>query len=567
MVMEKVYRSFLWLLLITAPALPSKAQKFDIDTLQYYGSTEHLINLVILGDGYTAEQLAKFTSDAGNFTNYLFAKAPFSAYKSYFNVFAIKVPSAESGVKHPRTAVGCPAPPDPVLNPDNYFGTTFDVNGIHRLVAPTNYNKIALVLANTLPAFDQVVLLANTTVYGGSGGLYATATLNTASNEIAVHELGHSFAGLADEYWAGESYAAEKANMTQENDPGRVRWKNWLSPETSIGIYAYPEKPWYKPAPGTCIMESLGKEFCAVCSEAIIENLHALLSPIGAFAPGSRVPIETSSQTPSFYVKVKSIKPSPNTLKSLWQLNGVPVAGNADSLLIVPPQLLQGRNNLSFSIIDTTNLTRSEAHVLSHRYTLSWQIDHAFPLPVTLSAFTATASAAGVTLIWTTATEINNDRFEVERSTNGLDWTTIGLVRGHGNSHIPQQYFFVDRSRAPETSPAIYYRLKQSDSNGHYEYSAIRAVAGKPQTTQVRLLGNPVTEQLHFEISGAVAAPVWLGIYTLDGSNVLEYPVMIDQQTRQVTVPVARLAPGIYIYTLLQDTDILDTGRFLKIKN
>ena len=95
-----------------------------------------------------------------------------------------------------------------------------------------------MTLAKNFPNYDQVCILANTPYYGGSGGSYATTTLNTASNEIYAHEIGHSFAALSDEYYAGDGYAGERVNMTKETNPLLVKWKNWMN-INGIGIYQH----------------------------------------------------------------------------------------------------------------------------------------------------------------------------------------------------------------------------------------------------------------------------------------------------------------------------------------
>jgi hypothetical protein len=261
---------------------------------------------------------------------------------------------------------------------------------------------------------------------------------------------------------------------------------------------------------------------------------------------------------------VQKIKPNPNTLKSLWQLNGLPVASNTDSVLIAPQQLKPGLNALSVSIIDTTSRTRDTKHQNDHQYTLNWILDHSLVLPVTLTSFKATAGAAGISLSWRTATELNNDRFEIERSTNGLDWQVVGMVKGQGTSHNPHQYSFVDAGGVPDLTPILYYRLKQWDSNGLSAYSSVQAVQVKSMAAKIRLLGNPVAENLHFEVSGLWSVPLTLSVYAPDGSTVLEWPLSTGQGARQITVPVTRLTPGVYIYSLIQGTEVLDTGRFVK---
>ena len=564
--MKNLYRVLLLLFFLTIPVLKGLAQKFEIDTLQYYGNTRDYINLVILGDGYTQTQLKKYGKDAQAFSNYLFNQVPFNSYKRYFNVFAIRVPSAEAGVKHPNNAPDCYAQNFPAANPDNYFGTTFDYGGIHRLVVPTYHNKIALVLAENMPEFDQVVVLVNTPEYGGSGGRYATVTLNPASNEIALHEMGHSFGGLADEYWAGENYAMEKPNLTQESDSSRIKWKNWLTPQTGIGIHPHWGQLWYRPTKEACLMELLKRKFCAVCSEAIIERIHTLLSPIGNAAPGSPPPLFTTSQTPDFYVLLKNIKTNPNTLKTTWQFNGLPVPSKEDSIQIVTKSLQVGLNTLSATVADTSTQTRSEEHRTQHRYTVNWTIEHSIVLPVSLKFFHAAAHPARIDLAWATASEINNDRFEIEKSMNGWDWKVLGTLPAKGNSPMGQTYFFSDYA-ATDLYPTLYYRLRQYDVNGHSEYSSVRAIGMKAQAPRVRLLGNPVAEQLQIEVLGQADLALTLEIYNLDGERVLALPLTKYPATGMIPVPVAHLVPGVYVYSLLQDTKVLDTNRFLKIKH
>lgn len=348
------------------------AQQFDVDTLHYHGEKNQHINMVILGDGYTEAQMGDFVRDAHSFTNYLFQKAPYSNYRDYFNVFIIKTPSLESGVKHPQTAGDCTSahPSVPMANPNNYFGSTFDAYGIHRLLVPMNYSALASVMANNFPDYDQAFVLANTPYYGGSGGHFATASLNEASNEIAVHEIGHSFANLADEYWARDQYAAEKANMTRNNNPATNKWKNWLTTGSGIGIHQHAGHPWYKPANGTCEMEALHQAYCQVCTQAIVERIHQLVNPIMHYFPAGEITTLAQAE----YFSVDLIKPIPNTLKTEWLLNGLVIEKKTDSVLIDPSALTEGINHLSVTVTDTTHLLRVDDHISLHASTAQWQI-------------------------------------------------------------------------------------------------------------------------------------------------------------------------------------------------
>lgn len=346
------------------------AQQFDVDTLLYQGSRDQHINIVILGDGYTEDQMSDFVRDANSFKNYLLGKAPYSNYRNYFNVFIIKTPSLESGVKHPQTADDCNTASVPVSNPNNYFGSTFDAYGIHRLLVPMNYAALASVMANNFPDYDQAFVLANSPYYGGSGGHFATASVDYSSNEVALHEIGHSFAGLADEYWAGEQYAMEKPNMTRNSNPATNKWKNWLTKGTGIGIHQHSEYPWYKPANGTCEMEFLNQPYCKVCTQAIVERIHEMVNPLKGYYPKSEVKTIGKAE----YFTLDLIKPIPNTLKTTWLLNGIPIGHNVDSVLINPSALTDGINTISVTVVDTSDMTRVDDHITSHVSSARWTI-------------------------------------------------------------------------------------------------------------------------------------------------------------------------------------------------
>jgi hypothetical protein len=349
-----------------------KAQSFDVDTLQYFGSTSSYINFVILGDGYTAPEQDKFHSDAIKFQDYFFSQSPMAFYKNYFNVFIIKVISPESGVKHPHTALDCPDS-IPFSNPNNYFGTSFDRAGIHRLVGLENTSPVGKVLAYNFPQYDQVVVIANSNYYGGSGGEFSVATANVASNEVAVHELGHSFANLADEYWPGAGYASENPNRTRETDPELIRWKKWIG-TNGVGIYNYggkaPLSIWYRPHE-KCKMQILGYPFCSVCTEAIIEKIHSLVNPIAAAFPLDSVSLKADS-VKSFNLKL--IQPLPNTLKVQWFINGRLVKENEDFIAVNTAFFTEEVNIVKATVIDTSALIRTDDHFTKHFYTHSWKV-------------------------------------------------------------------------------------------------------------------------------------------------------------------------------------------------
>jgi len=123
------------------------SQVFQTVPLLQNGSNDKRINIAVLGDGFATTDQNTFITAAQNSSAYFFNKSPYSEYKNYFNVYAVKVISAETGMKHPGTATDVTEPEFPVSNPDNYFGSTFDYQDIHRCIYTDNENKIAQVLA------------------------------------------------------------------------------------------------------------------------------------------------------------------------------------------------------------------------------------------------------------------------------------------------------------------------------------------------------------------------------------------------------------------------------------
>lgn len=353
----------------------SFSQIFDTETILQSGPNESRINLVILSDGYQSNELDQFVIDATNFSNAFFAETPYKEYKNYFNVHIIKVPSNESGASHPGTATDVTEPGShPVLSVDNYFGSTFDFYNIHRLLVATNTTAIYSVLASNFPMYDQVLMLINTPFYGGSGGAIATTSLDASANEIAIHEIGHSFANLADEYYAGDTYANEAINMTQDTNPSTVRWKNWLN-QNGIGIYQYccggNSASWYRPHQN-CKMRYLGVPFCSVCIEGTIETIHSMVSPLETFSPENTGTIDFT--TPITF-SVDAILPVPNTLSIEWILNGNVIDETNYSVLISESDLIPGNNQLQATIEDTTALLNVDGHDFLHFDTVLWNID------------------------------------------------------------------------------------------------------------------------------------------------------------------------------------------------
>jgi hypothetical protein len=199
-----------------APAQPIK--------IHYSGDSSKKVDLLILGDGYTQAELPKFEAQARRMAEHLFTVSPFKERAADFNVWALTVPVPESGVSRPSTGV----------HHASATGLRYDIFGSERY-ALTLDNRKFRDLASYAP-YEFVEIVFNGQTYGG-GGIFGQFSTAAADNDwidyLFVHEFGHHFAGLADEYYTSPtSYAAvsgEKVepwepNVTALHDPKHVKW-------------------------------------------------------------------------------------------------------------------------------------------------------------------------------------------------------------------------------------------------------------------------------------------------------------------------------------------------------
>jgi len=255
-----------------------------------------------------------------------------------------------------------------VSNPNNFLGTTFDV-GVHRCVYSNSTNRVTNVLASNVPDFDIAFVLGNSPEYGGCGGTYAFLSNHPSAPEIVVHELGHSFGNLADEYWF--SGTGESPNKTKNNDPATNRWKNWIG-TNNVGVFPYEESPtWFRPHQN-CEMRYLNREFCSVCKQQLVERVHSLQNPIDSFTPSNAASINLSGP---ITFNVNEILPIPNTLKNTWNLNGITQSETTNSLTIAAADFPSGANTVLFSVVDNNSLLRVDNHATLHVGTISWTVN------------------------------------------------------------------------------------------------------------------------------------------------------------------------------------------------
>ncbi|MCH6232378.1 M64 family metallopeptidase [Cognataquiflexum rubidum] len=317
--MEKFYikdfKAFIALLLFLIYS-QSQAQLMPMEIIHYSGSPNEVTNIVIVGDGYTASQQDKFLSDAKNATAGMLAQPPWRNYRNGINVYAIKVNSNVSGAaQNPNNLI------------DNYFGSSYWSFNIERLLVAWRSQKLSSVLFTNTPFFDIGVLVVNDPKYGGSGGAFAIFSTHSSATEIMIHELGHSFGDLADEYWAGPQYARERHNMTQNTNPQTIRWKDFLN-RNGIGIYPHAESPTWQRPHQNCKMRFLGRSFCDVCSHQLEGRLKFLSTPDSPSRPTALFGANKLEIKPAEKVKFIDLSTSNPTSWEWTFEGGIPEVSN-----------------------------------------------------------------------------------------------------------------------------------------------------------------------------------------------------------------------------------------------
>jgi hypothetical protein len=207
--------------------------------LQKMGDPATKVDLLLLGDGYTAKERKKFEHDAHRFLEVLFATSPFREHRNDFNVWGLCPAAEESGVSRPSTGIYRRSP----------LGATYDTFGTERYVLTTE-NRALRDVASFAP-YEFIEILVNNGIYGGGGifNQYATVAVdNLWAGYTGVHEFGHQFAALADEYYTSDvAYLAPEKktepwepNVTALLDPANLKWKDVVAPGTPIPT------PWEK---------------------------------------------------------------------------------------------------------------------------------------------------------------------------------------------------------------------------------------------------------------------------------------------------------------------------------
>ena len=447
--------------IVVAPPAVAAPGDATVVPIQVTGAPAKRFNLVVLGDGYTAAEQDLFREHVDKHLNILWTIEPFKSYRSYINVYAVSIVSAESGVD-------C----DPNLDSPQ-VDTALDMglwggcnpNSVQRLltVSNTKANTYADLVPGTTPANRQLLAIGNSDTYGGAGGAYATATGgNALSALIAPHELGHSLGGLQDEYdyyargEKGDPYTGGEPNSVhhtllteQEMLAQHKKWYRWLGEQSEsggpIGRYEggmYSGSGVWRPSAHS-MMKTLGYYFDQPERERMTQRISAKTNILTDGVPAGTVGADR-------VLWVETMYPVSHQLDVTWTVDGVAAAEETRDLDLSTLDLSPGTHTVTATVVDPTEFVRDPAVRGSTALTRSrtWTVDTSVTTPVTPvdPAFTQSTPTAhpvgGTDVVYAETTHPTGEVLPVEWRLDGepvdpgandraIDLEPLGLTGTH----------------------------------------------------------------------------------------------------------------------------------------
>jgi hypothetical protein len=480
-----------------------RASAEPVTTIRESGDPANRVDIVILGDGYTAAELGAYAADVDFLISRFFAQEPFREYQGYFNVHRVDVISAESGADHPER--------NPPLFRNTALDATYNCFAIQRLLCVENSN-VAAVLARSVPPDqrDVILVIVNDTEYGGSGGALAVVSLDPAVVELVLHELGHSFGLLADEYdtdpqLCNNSVEPAEANVTRATNPNNVKWNvgggpptGWINPATPIpttnpspgvvGLYQgarYCTVGLYRPTFNSK-MRNLNQPFEQVNSEQLVRRIYNWVSPIDSGNPLASTVRLPSGASQDF--SVHSPRPLGHPLDVTWRVDGETVA-KGSQFVLASSGMSSGNHTVEAFVQDTTTLVRDDpANVLTETLTWTVSID---PAPLGLvtvinSGPPALSKSAGAVFLFTAtqlagkfSCSLDNGPFTPCRSpkryarlANGAHTFAVTVSDSSGISGAPASYSWTVDSAPPDTSITSSPLALSKSANARFDFAS-----------------------------------------------------------------------------------------------
>ncbi|MRG61685.1 peptidase [Agromyces sp. CFH 90414] len=475
--------------------------------IQVTGDPAERFSLVILGDGYTAEEQPLFREQVEEHLETMWSIEPYKSYRNYFNVYAVEIISGESGVSC-DSSLDSPRRETPLKMA---FWGGCNANSVQRLL--TVNSSLARQYASAAPEVDQILAIANSDTYGGAGGSYATASGgNSLSALISPHEIGHSLGGLADEYdyysrgvTTGDYTGPEPRSAThtlltaEEMAAQQVKWWRWLGEPSeaggTIGVYEggmYYSTGVFRPSRHS-MMKTLGYQMDQVGREIMTERISSKVPLISAApADGATVPDDG-------VISIDVAHPVYHELDIEWTVDGkaVPNPHNTTHLELKKTRAKPG-DVVTVTVVDNTPFVRDPAlrGAPSMTQTRTWTVGAEGPASSDVEpAFTESTRTdrpvGSLDVLYVETTHRPDRLFEVT-------WTVDGVRQG--NPHDARTLELADLGLAPGTHTVT---ATVSDSKRHGAASetltwtvdaagpSVEAVVSAPVETTVGENGEP----------------------------------------------------------------------------
>ena len=395
-------RALLFLLL----AIHAACAQSTLYTVENNGPRSQRINIVFLSEGYTAAELPNFSGHVNAAVNYLFSREPWMQYRSYCNVFRIEIASNQSGADN-GTAGG---------SRDTYFSAGFNNSSVPQLLTIEGLgpSRAYSLLNQHVPEYHIPIVLVNDVKYGGSGGSISVASVHSQGVLVVEHEIGHSFAGLADEYdidYPGY-FPAEKPNNTAQTARNLIKWNVWIdattpggtpvdppgtpigTPETAeydslVGLFEgsmYRTSGQYRPH-NNSLMRSLNRPVGNVNREQFVLSIYSRIDAVDGWTPGTTSFSVNNFQHLAFNLTAK--QPTTGSVQTNWYLDNQLVSGlPANTFAVISDVLGNGTHTVRSQTDDATTFVRNDPSQYL-KQSVTWTITLSNQLPATIAAWRA----------------------------------------------------------------------------------------------------------------------------------------------------------------------------------
>ncbi|WP_340084141.1 M64 family metallopeptidase [Siminovitchia sp. FSL H7-0308] len=448
----------------------------NIVPLQVTGPASERLNLIILGDGYTADEMDKFHEDVDRNQNVQWSVEPFRSYRNYFNVYMVETPSKESGIScdpddgnvrrdtvfHLQYANECPA--DPLAR-----GVTYGAGGVEARDAILRDHVAPLLGIPEKYQNIQTIVIANTFTYGGIGGVHATTTGGSPQGPlVSLHELGHSLGQLQDEYpYSSREYPglphpnSEPSSLhhtrmsSEEMMAQKAKWWRWLGEESESGGMIRAADPdgyesgstrgsnVWRPSEHS-MMRWTGFYFDQVGREIMTQRITGMRN-------ANKMPVNSTPEGEvgtEDVLWVETMHPRFHMLDVTWEINGKRVADTNNSRYLELGKVnVKKGDSIKATVKDTTEFVRDPAYLDGPRMTQAREWTVGAPLPkkdveiqftnhsttlhhLTHDEIVFVETANPVDRVLQVTWEINGKKIEDKHDTRHLDLSQFNLPKG-----------------------------------------------------------------------------------------------------------------------------------------